>query len=156
MAYLKPQSPLKKGEDYIYPLTTTDQIITEDGERLSAKAVYLDSSGSEDGVAESVNADTLGGLPASAYQLIIDPSFSLSDHWLTGFQVLGHGIVVPLHRKCSSGSDLSAQAFTSSGWIDLVLNGIETDGTNNTRLLFNSLDGYNGQALLVKVTGNFS
>lgn len=37
MAYLKPQSPLKhKDGDYFYPLTTADQIIMEDGSRLSA------------------------------------------------------------------------------------------------------------------------
>lgn len=35
MAYLKPQSPLKNNDDYIYPLTTVDQIIMEDGSRLS-------------------------------------------------------------------------------------------------------------------------
>ena len=33
--YLKPQSPLQKGTDYIYPLTTADQIIIdENGTRL--------------------------------------------------------------------------------------------------------------------------
>lgn len=31
MAYLKPQSPIKKDADYIYPLTTYDQIIMPDG-----------------------------------------------------------------------------------------------------------------------------
>ena len=34
MSYLKPQSPIKNGEDHIYPLTTIDQIIMEDGSRL--------------------------------------------------------------------------------------------------------------------------
>lgn len=33
MAYIKPQSPLKLGEDYIYPLTTYDQILMPDGSR---------------------------------------------------------------------------------------------------------------------------
>lgn len=37
MAYLKPQSPLKDVDgDHIYPLTTVDQVILEDGRRLSA------------------------------------------------------------------------------------------------------------------------
>lgn len=35
MAYLKPQSPLIIGEDHIYPLTTYDQIINKDGNRVS-------------------------------------------------------------------------------------------------------------------------
>lgn len=37
MAYLKPQSPIKdKDGDYLYPLTTVDQVIMEDGSRLNA------------------------------------------------------------------------------------------------------------------------
>ena len=31
MSYLKPQSPLQKGDDYIYPITTADQVIATDG-----------------------------------------------------------------------------------------------------------------------------
>lgn len=34
MEYLKPQSPIRIGENYIYPLTTSDQIINGDGERI--------------------------------------------------------------------------------------------------------------------------
>lgn len=37
--YLKPQSPIKykKDDAYIYPLTTADQVIMDDGSRLSGK-----------------------------------------------------------------------------------------------------------------------
>lgn len=35
MAYLKPQSPLIIGENHIYPLTTYDQIINKDGNRVT-------------------------------------------------------------------------------------------------------------------------
>lgn len=34
MAFLKPQSPLVKGNDYFYPLTTADQVIMDGGYRL--------------------------------------------------------------------------------------------------------------------------
>lgn len=34
MAFLKPQSPLTKGNDYFYPLTTSDQVIMSNGQRL--------------------------------------------------------------------------------------------------------------------------
>lgn len=34
MAFLKPQSPLAKGNDYFYPLTTADQVIMDGGYRL--------------------------------------------------------------------------------------------------------------------------
>lgn len=37
MAYYKPQSPIKNGEDYIYPLTVHDQIIMPDGNRWDGK-----------------------------------------------------------------------------------------------------------------------
>lgn len=36
MAYYKPIKPLQQGEDYIYPLTTADQVIKSDGTRLDA------------------------------------------------------------------------------------------------------------------------
>lgn len=71
MAYLKPQSPIKFNEDHIYPLTTVDQIIMDDGNRLSGVGVYLDKpEESEDTTLEpGVNADTLGGVLAENYAL---------------------------------------------------------------------------------------
>lgn len=36
MSYLKPQNPIKLNNDYIYPLTTADQVITGSGERLNS------------------------------------------------------------------------------------------------------------------------
>lgn len=38
MTYLKPQSPIKFQEDHIYPLTTADQVILEDGSRWDGGA----------------------------------------------------------------------------------------------------------------------
>lgn len=35
MAFLKPQSPMTKGSDYFYPLTTSDQVIMDGGYRLN-------------------------------------------------------------------------------------------------------------------------
>lgn len=68
MAYLKPQSPIKYKEDHIYPLTTVDQIIMDDGNRLSGVGVYLDrpEEGEETTVA-GTNADTFGGKLPSEY-----------------------------------------------------------------------------------------
>lgn len=31
MAYLKPQAPLQNGDDYVYPITTADQVVATDG-----------------------------------------------------------------------------------------------------------------------------
>ena len=68
MAYLKPQSPIKYKEDHIYPLTTIDQVVMEDGQRLSGVGVYLDrpEEGEETTVA-GTNADTFGGKLPSEY-----------------------------------------------------------------------------------------
>ena len=67
MAYLKPQSPLKhKDGDYFYPLTTVDQVVMEDGSRLNVKlgnSLIVDVEGSNEGSANPINADTLGGYP---------------------------------------------------------------------------------------------
>ena len=44
MAYLKPQSPIKdKDGDYIYPLTTVDQVVMPDGRRLNAVLSDMDN-----------------------------------------------------------------------------------------------------------------
>lgn len=63
MAYLKPQSPLRhKDGDYFYPLTTIDQVITEDGTRLNVlNYMSVDNDGAIEGEPNPVNADTLGG-----------------------------------------------------------------------------------------------
>jgi hypothetical protein len=63
MSYKKPQYPLKNGDDYIYPLTTSDQIIMNDGQRLSGVGVYLDRPDeSEDTNFEAgINASSFGG-----------------------------------------------------------------------------------------------
>ena len=39
--YYKPQSPIQSGEDFIYPLTTLDQIMVDENTRLNAVGVYL-------------------------------------------------------------------------------------------------------------------
>ena len=45
MAYLKPQSPIKdKDGDYLYPLTTVDQVIMPDGGRLNAVLNDMDNN----------------------------------------------------------------------------------------------------------------
>ena len=41
MAYLKPQSPIKNGDDHVYPLTMADQVILADGSRLEQAGVIV-------------------------------------------------------------------------------------------------------------------
>ena len=94
--YLKPQSPLQyKGEAYIYPLTTVDQVILEDNTRLNvalddinAKIENIDFDninieGLDDaltvelkdiaiGTPNTINADSLGGKSADEFALRSD------------------------------------------------------------------------------------
>lgn len=75
--YYKPQTPLAKGDDFIYPLTTADQVLLEDGSRLNAKVVMAALDDAEDGEDYNpdevlVNAESLGGIPANSYMLKTD------------------------------------------------------------------------------------
>lgn len=65
--YHKPQTPIKSGEKYIYPLTTVDQVLVEDGSRLNAKYITVDINDTEMGTIPITNANQLGGLDASQY-----------------------------------------------------------------------------------------
>ena len=68
MAYIKPQYPLKSGENYIYPPTTADQVIIGDNKRLSGVGVYLDKPDEgENTTIAGINADTLGGIAAGDF-----------------------------------------------------------------------------------------
>lgn len=69
-SYLKPQSPISFEDNYIYPLTTVDQVILENGNRLNAeieKHVSIDIDGSNIGEAPTIDADTLGGHPVDFF-----------------------------------------------------------------------------------------
>lgn len=62
--YYKPQEPLQVGEDFIYPLSTTSQIIDEaSGHRLDAEGIYKRDALSLEEIAASTN---LEGKVASA------------------------------------------------------------------------------------------
>ena len=70
MAYLKPQAPLMNGTDYIYPITTADQIILSDGNRLEKNGkIVADSSN---------DSNKLGGIAASEYATHSDVSSYVS------------------------------------------------------------------------------
>lgn len=82
MSYLKPQTPLQhKDGDYFYPLTTIDQVIMEDGiTRLNgADLVSVNTDGAPEGETVKVNADTLGGYPATDYVKRYDVVFGDGD-----------------------------------------------------------------------------
>lgn len=51
--YIKPQSPMRNGDAYIYPLTTADQIVRSNGSRLEVNG--------------AINADLFDGKPALSF-----------------------------------------------------------------------------------------
>ena len=92
MAYIKPQYPLKNGENYIYPPTTADQVILSDGTRLEkngqiiadkfkeAKAISL--AGDVTGTAEFDGSSGIvitTEVSASKFYTIILPASNWSD-----------------------------------------------------------------------------
>ena len=56
--YYKPQSPIQSGEDFIYPITTADQIMKSDNSRLEQNGEII-----------ADNSPKLGGIAASEYAL---------------------------------------------------------------------------------------
>lgn len=81
--YYKPQSPIQSGEDFIYPITTADQIMKSDNSRRLEQAglIVADNSTSLGGVAAkdyalkidtAPNSEKLGNVAASEYALKID------------------------------------------------------------------------------------
>ena len=90
MANLKPQVPMMSGGDYIYPVTTIDQVLMEDGERASeavATKQYVDNrsgiellwtnpSSTVDFAAQTVSLDL------SAYRFVgISTRWTVSYDW---------------------------------------------------------------------------
>lgn len=67
--YLKPQTPLQhQSGDYIYPITTIDQVLMDNGERLNANIINIQLDGApEDNINFGINADTLGGQKPEYY-----------------------------------------------------------------------------------------
>lgn len=71
--YYKPQSPIQSGEDFIYPITTADQVKVDEDTRLNAVGVYLKNiDNSTDTTVYGNNATTLGGVAAEDYALKTD------------------------------------------------------------------------------------
>ena len=60
--YYKPQSPIQSGEDFIYPITTADQIMKSDNSRRLEQA----------GLIVADNSTNLGGITAESYALKSD------------------------------------------------------------------------------------
>lgn len=61
MIYVKPQSPIRKGDTGIYPLTTYDQIIMKDGSRFNGNNFYIQRG--------SISVPVLSGAQEKVYTI---------------------------------------------------------------------------------------
>lgn len=109
MAYLKPQSPIKNGEDRIYPLTTYDQIIMADGSRWNGSTEnsigFLQYDASWD------SAQNAFAIPISAFT---NPA-STTDASYLAFNVYAPYNMVIFADSFVSGSTLYIRGSSLSG-----------------------------------------
>lgn len=81
--YLKPQFPLKhKDGDYFYPLTTADQVIMEDGTRLSAQKQQQ----------QGLNIDLSGAIRYGEVNYVLSAD-KLSGHTIDEFVLKSNGTI---------------------------------------------------------------
>ena len=87
MAYKKPQYPLKNGEDYIYPVTTGDQVILSDGSRLEKNGV-VEAGRLNDAKEIALTGDVTGSVSFDgSNDVTIDTFISSTD---LGFASVSH------------------------------------------------------------------
>ena len=65
--YYKPQSPIQSGKDFIYPITTADQVILADGSRLEKNGIVSAN------VATAANSEKLDGRTLAEIMLALYP-----------------------------------------------------------------------------------
>lgn len=85
MAYIKPQYPLKNGDNYLYPVTTHDQILLDDGSRWDGD-VGVTSINGETGATNLTYADVGAAAASHTHDGVYTTSnltFSLSGTTLT-------------------------------------------------------------------------
>ena len=81
MAYLKPQYPLKNGDNYIYPPTTGDQVLLSNGKRLEQNGMVVAGKLSDER-AISLSGDVTGSVGFDGSKgVIINTTVSASKYF---------------------------------------------------------------------------
>lgn len=136
--YLKPQTPLMYDEDYIYPVTTGDQIIKSDGERLeqdgqivadrTKKGLYANPEGVEPGKPLPINADMVGGKT-------VEEIISQTARYSRVSNLLDNSDFLEFYAQATVGGNHGSQAYAGDRWIldNGVVTGEELGDSNTSR-----------------------
>lgn len=164
--YIKPQSPLKKinketGEvNYIYPITTPDQVVMEDGRRLNVVLdelsenpdidlskhgiITIDLEGSTEGTVAGIDADTFQGYSIDKFVMYNVGGGEGED---VPFIEATSGVSIDLESAEESGQPATVDADTLGGYpakyflenagggsgdVTVNLDGAETSGQAST------------------------
>lgn len=138
MAYYKLQSPLKLGADYVYPLTSYDQIILADGTRWNGKSLddsaYLPLTGGTLTAASGATPLTLksGTGQASSYLKFVNTNDTVLG-WI-GFQsqdnpVISYGTSTTDYSILHTGNYSSYALPLTGGTINGTVSAAKFEGT---------------------------
>lgn len=126
--YYKPQSPIQSGEDFIYPITTADQVKVDKDTRLNAVGVYLKNiDNSTDTTVYGNNATTLGGVAAEDYALKTDTAPDSAklggkapEYYIQPRNVLDNSdFIHPVNQRgITSETSVSAYSYFIDRWVN--------------------------------------
>ena len=86
MAYIKPQYPLKNGNNYLYPQTTADQILLSDGTRLE-KNGQIEANKLSEARAIALTGDVVGSVDFDGSKGVsINTTISASKYYTATFK----------------------------------------------------------------------
>ena len=130
MAYIKPNYPLKNGDNYLYPVTTADQVILSDGSRLEKDGKVVAGKLEETRII-SLAGDVTGSVSFDgSNDVVINTSLiSASNYYHVTFKASNWSSSAPYTQTVSvSGikssdnpiADINMSAATSSNSADLL------------------------------------
>ena len=95
MAYIKPQYPLKNGNNYLYPQTTADQILLSDGTRLE-KNGQIEANKLSEARAIALTGDVVGSVDFDGSKGVsINTTIYASKYYTATLKASDWGTTIP-------------------------------------------------------------